>query len=119
VAVSYSPSSKTMHHVKLLSAGSCGLVVGLSFEKLRQNFILRKQNGQDGDDYLLRQSLPGLPIFATVSAATPMTTLATVEVPEKEIGKQTSVPAALPGATRVAEIMRYGFPSLSNVRTRK
>lgn len=49
-------------------------------------------------------ALPGLPIFGTVSAATPF-------VPD---GEKPKIAAT---GKRVSEIMKYGFPSLDNIRS--
>lgn len=51
-------------------------------------------------------SKPGLPIFSTVSAA--------ALIPHNEIVDK---PAIIPTQSRVAQIMRYGFPSLDNIRS--
>ncbi len=70
------------------------------------------------DEIRLRGPLPGLPIFGTVSAATPIPSQAvpaissSLAVPEKP-GQM------VPGPSRVSEIMRFGFPGMDNVRARK
>lgn len=51
-------------------------------------------------------SKPGLPIYATVSAAVP--------VPRSEISVS---PAIIPTENRIATIMKYGFPGLDNIRS--
>ncbi|CAB3360683.1 Hypothetical predicted protein [Cloeon dipterum] len=57
--------------------------------------------GMVSERYRLSQKLdkPGLPIFSTVSAATPLESAITKPV------------------NRVSEIMRFGFPSLDNIRS--
>ena len=64
---------------------------------------------------------PALPIFGTVSASTalsPPITPSEVPVP---IGKDALdiPPEPRPGISRVAEIMRFGFPGLDNIRSHR
>ena len=64
---------------------------------------------------------PALPIFGTVSASTalsPPITPSEVPVP---IGKDAIdiPPEPRPGISRVAEIMRFGFPGLDNIRSHR
>ncbi|XP_075214151.1 endonuclease G, mitochondrial [Lycorma delicatula] len=55
--------------------------------------------------------LPGLPIFGTVSAAAPI-------ISNKEVAEDPFNPQEKLGPSgRVSEIMKFGFPSLSNLRT--
>nr|ACO15198.1 Endonuclease G, mitochondrial precursor [Caligus clemensi] len=58
-----------------------------------------------------QNALPGLPTLATVSAASPI------------IGSDRALnkvpPVSEKGSLRVAEIMRFGFPSLDTIRSRK
>ena len=81
---------------------------------------MEKDIGQS-DEFILRSSTPCLPIFGTVSAATPIPSHATSNLPA--ISSGLSVPekpaSGLPGPARVSEIMRFGFPGLANVRARK
>lgn len=58
-------------------------------------------------NHLNLTSKPGLPVFGTVSAA--------ALIPRNEIVDKPAVIA--PGESRVAQIMRYGFPSLDNIRS--
>ena len=73
------------------------------------------------DGFQLRGPLPGLPIFGTVSAATPIPSQPLETLPA--ISSSLPVPAKpgqiVPGPSRVSEIMRFGFPGLDNVRARK
>ena len=70
------------------------------------------------DEFVLRNPMPCLPIFGTVSAATPIPSHATQTLPA--MSSSLSVPEKpVPGPARVSEIMRYGFPGLANVRARK
>ncbi|XP_057375067.1 endonuclease G, mitochondrial-like [Daphnia carinata] len=61
------------------------------------------------DDVLL--SKPGLPIFGTVSAAS------IVPANTKLDERRSIPPEPIPGASRVSQIMRFGFPGLDNVRS--
>ncbi len=72
------------------------------------------------------QRRPGHPLFGTVSAATPVAPAPVapapvVVVPEVPIpSKETGLPTEpLPGTNRIAEIMRFGFPGLDNIRSRR
>ena len=73
------------------------------------------------DEIQFRGPLPGLPIFGTVSAATPIPSQALETLPA--ISSSLAVPdkpgQIVPGPSRVSEIMRFGFPGLDNVRARK
>eukprot|EP00095_Tigriopus_kingsejongensis_P002103 maker-scaffold244_size240795-snap-gene-1.43 protein:Tk02103 transcript:maker-scaffold244_size240795-snap-gene-1.43-mRNA-1 annotation:"hypothetical protein AaeL_AAEL002064" len=64
----------------------------------------------------------GLPIFGSVSAATPMTQLAPIQTqPEVDVPqKDLTIPSEpQPGQSRIMEIMRFGFPGLDNVRSHR
>lgn len=62
---------------------------------------------QQQTNHLNLTSKPGLPVFSTVSAAS--------LIPRNEIiDKPAIIPA---GESRVAQIMRFGFPSLDNIRS--
>lgn len=88
-----------------------GFLAGISYERYRTTNTLEKCN----DPYLIYaserfkkvSSLPALPIFGTVSAATPF-------VPDTIKEKS---PEAISGSNRVSQIMKYGFPGLDNVRS--
>jgi len=110
-----------MLNARILTAGSVGLVSGLCLEKLKRKYdSLNENNLTKNDETIFRQPLPGLPIFGTVSAATPIPSVAetmpaiqsSLTVPDKPI------PSA-PAPTRCSEIMKFGFPSLANVKARK
>ena len=64
---------------------------------------------------------PGLPLFGSVSASTalsPRITPSEVPVPtNKEIIEVPPEPKQ--GISRVAEIMRFGFPGLDNIRSHR
>lgn len=85
-----------------------GFLAGISFERYRTTSTLEKCT----DPYLIYASdrfkkvsaLPALPIFGTVSAATPF-------VPDTIQEKSPETP------NRVSQIMKYGFPGLDNVRS--
>lgn len=88
-----------------------GFLAGISYERYRTSNILEKCS----DPYLIYASerfkkilaLPALPIFGTVSAATPF-------VPDTINEKS---PEAINVPNRVSQIMKYGFPGLDNVRS--
>jgi hypothetical protein len=77
-------------------------------------------------DFEFRKPKPGLPIFGTVSAATPIpsetlpsiqSSLALPEKPGQIIPQKPG--QMIPAPSRVSEIMRFGFPGMANVRARK
>ncbi|XP_068625046.1 endonuclease G, mitochondrial [Battus philenor] len=76
--------------VQLGIVGVTGYYVGLNKNKIG---LLNNLVEVDGKKI---RNMPGLPIFGTVSAATPY-----IET----------------GSTRVSQIMKYGFPGLDNVRS--
>lgn len=80
--------------ILLSGAGLSGFLVGSYFENKHNllNTLKLKHT---------HKSYPGLPLFGTVSAATPFTPAL------KEQGS----------ASRVSQIMKYGFPGLDNVRS--
>ncbi|KAF4522475.1 hypothetical protein B566_EDAN002560 [Ephemera danica] len=88
---------------KILALGSVGLggwVCGTFSERY-------KLDSWNQNVLSTLQPKPGLPIFSTVSAASPIN-----PVPKP------SQPINQPGKTnRVSEIMKYGFPSLDNIRS--
>lgn len=84
-----------------------GFLAGISYERYKTASTLDNCN----DPYLFYSSerlkkissLPALPVFGTVSAATPFVPSTTQE--------------STPVANRVSQIMKYGFPGLDNVRS--
>ena len=72
---------------------------------------------ENPDEFLIRNPLPALPIFGTVSAATPIPSQPLETLPA--ISSSLSVPEkpvpSVPGPTRVSEIMRFGFPGVVSV----
>lgn len=76
--------------VGISTVGLSGYLVGTQIERYK-----KKSNGSINSELFTK---PGLPIFATVSAATP-------------IGDSTYSP------TRVSQIMKYGFPGMDNIRS--
>ncbi|TGZ55954.1 Endonuclease G, mitochondrial [Temnothorax longispinosus] len=54
------------------------------------------------------RSMPGLPLFGTVSAATPLTPAES----DHDMGSKVSSTV-----TRVSQIMKFGFPGLDHVRS--
>lgn len=98
--------------LKLALASGSSFLAGVLYHKYESRKI---------DNFLVQK--PGLPIFGTVSAASvavlspPMSEPAVPILPEK---KSDLVPAEPPkGYSRVAEIMRFGFPGFDNIRSRK
>lgn len=66
-----------------------------------------------------RLHLPGLPLGAQVSASVamvPHTTETGLSIPPRETGVP---PEPVEGSPRVAQIMRFGFPGLDNIRSHK
>ncbi|XP_055917593.1 endonuclease G, mitochondrial [Eupeodes corollae] len=94
--------------VSSIAGGSYLLGTRIERQRLQQNF----DKATATDPYLFCnkdslwkdiQSKPGLPVFATVSAAVP--------VPATETKNLTATPS------RVSQIMKYGFPGLDHVRS--
>lgn len=96
--------------LKLILATGGGFLAGFAYNK--------KSNGQA--EIL---SKPGLPLFGTVSAASVAVlspNLSEPAVPILPAPNKDLIPAEPPkGYSRVAEIMRFGFPSFDNIRSRK
>ncbi|KAG8042602.1 hypothetical protein G9C98_005236 [Cotesia typhae] len=82
----------------LASAGIGGWYAGTYYER---NY--KYVNSDSGEKNLKIKQMPGLPFFATVSAAVPM-------VPSDNDSSKVST-------SRVSQIMKYGFPSLDNIRS--
>ena len=102
------------------SAGGFGVFAGIKYQESKQenSFLNWKRE-------LLPERRPGLPLFGSVSAATPIpesrlapiTAEPEVPVPQKEVP---GLPAEPPrGTNRIAEIMRFGFPGLDNIRSHR
>lgn len=85
-------SYKKLLHVTVLSTVSIG------------SFYLGSQNERKNLFKNKFKDLPGLPVFGTVSAATPMPYVEKAEI-------------VTSNASRVSQIMKYGFPGLDNVRS--
>ena len=91
--------------VGVAGAASVGWMVGREGERRERR--LREEKWQ---------RVPGFPLAGSVSAATPI-------IPgNQETGivrrdHQDLVPEPGPGAGRVAQIMRFGFPGLDNIRS--
>nr|AKB95591.1 DNA/RNA non-specific endonuclease [Laodelphax striatellus] len=85
---------KTLGSYSLIGAG--GWVFGTYCERYKENECIATPRRQ--------KSVPGLPIFGSVSAAVPISTSGNdIAVKESE--------------SRVSQIMKYGFPSLANIRS--
>jgi len=93
-----------------LCAGGVGLALGIGLDRL---VLENKQNG----------ALPAMPAFATVSAATAVQLSPPLSAPSTAIPFKPNVhdvpPEPRPGFSRIAEIMRFGFPGLDNIRSRR
>ena len=107
--------AKITQVLKLATASGIGAAVGISITSSKENELKTKS--------LISKRPPGLPIFASVSAAepiraplAPVPTEPAVPVPKKELGIP---PEPAPGTNRIAEIMRFGFPGLDNIRSHK
>ena len=94
--------------VKLLIATGSGFLAGITYHKhVQSTESFRK---------------PGLPIFGSVSAASAAVLSPAVTEPAIPTfpEKTDLVPAEPPkGISRVAEIMRFGFPGFDNIRSRR
>ena len=103
--------------VRLALATTGGFFTGFLYNKHVH------QSSQSTEDYVRKPGMPGLLLFKTVSAASavvlspPISEPAVPLIQEKQLDL---IPAEPPkGYSRVAEIMRFGFPSFSNIRSRK
>lgn len=88
-------SKKLIKYFLLSSASVGGFIAGTTFE--------RKYKLWGDTTHQTFKTYPGLPIYGTVSAATPFSPVPAVQEPVS--------------VNRVAQIMKYGFPSLDNVRS--
>ncbi|XP_072745711.1 endonuclease G, mitochondrial [Anoplolepis gracilipes] len=90
----------------LTSVGLGGWYLGKFSEQRRHS------NEKDNETSVLSrmpiQSMPGLPLFGTVSAATSLT----FDESNREMGSKVSSIA-----TRVSQIMKFGFPGLDHIRS--
>lgn len=95
-------SSKILSRLgKYTGVGIVGYIAGSFVEKWKlYDGVLQKNN---------LPHWPGLPVFGTVSAATPFAPDSQVAVPGGEV--------TYSKPSRIAQIMKYGFPSLDNVRS--
>ena len=104
----------------ILSTGS-SFLAGIYCHK---QYNLQKSNLSDPNENYHVVKRPGLPMFGTVSAASPVAVMspaltepAVPLLPEKP---KDLIPAEPPkGYSRVAEIMRFGFPGFDNIRSRR
>ena len=106
-------NKQKMSKLKLLVSSSGGLVAGYFIHKYGSNNSISSTI----------ESLPGCPKFGTVSAASvavmsPPTT-SSLPMPIPELNKNEIPPEPQKGISRVAEIMRFGFPGFDNIRSRK
>ncbi|XP_076660654.1 endonuclease G, mitochondrial [Halictus rubicundus] len=100
--------TKVILNVSTLSTvGFSGWFLGKYFEQKKH---LSEENECRADIFSDTnvKGMPGLPLFGTVSAATAF-------VPQETVTNMG--PKLSSTATRVSEIMRYGFPGLDNVRS--
>ncbi|XP_058806154.1 endonuclease G, mitochondrial [Phymastichus coffea] len=93
--------------LRLSATGLIGWFAGKYYE--RQNWV------NDGRQVLLPgtnvRSMPGLPIFGTVSAASPI-----VPVDNNTVGSDMGSKLSV-SESRISQIMKYGFPGLDHVRS--
>ena len=109
--------------LKLILATGSSFLAGIYCHK--QYNHLQKSNLNDPNENYHVVKRPGLPMFGTVSAASPVAVMspaltepAVPLLPEKP--KLDVIPAEPPkGYSRVAEIMRFGFPGFDNIRSRR
>jgi len=107
-----------LYGARLAGAGAVGVAMGVYLDRKLLNPDSRIHNGSGGG-----ASMPGLPSFATVSAATavqmsPPVSAPVVPLPAKPVAPEVP-PEPMPGFSRIAEIMRFGFPGLDNIRSHK
>ncbi|CRK87263.1 CLUMA_CG001065, isoform A [Clunio marinus] len=86
--------------ILLSSIGSAGFYLG------RKSVENRELKNIFCDEKINLKSKPGLPVFSTVSAA--------ALIPRNEFSDK---PTIVSQESRVSQIMRFGFPSLDNVRS--
>ncbi|XP_055644673.1 endonuclease G, mitochondrial [Toxorhynchites rutilus septentrionalis] len=98
-------SSSLMSRFLLISSVGIGSYFTGSYIERQKRLCDSDDYVSDGKEYPINRvkPKPALPIFATVSAASP------IPVEEKSV-----VPN---NVSRIAQIMRYGFPGLDNVRS--
>jgi len=107
--------------LKLILATGSSFLAGIYCHK---QYNLQKSNLNDPNENYHVVKRPGLPMFGTVSAASPVAVMspaltepAVPLLPEKP---KDLIPAEPPkGYSRVAEIMRFGFPGFDNIRSRR
>ena len=102
---------------KLILASGSGFFAGLCYHK-------KIQQSSTTSDYVYEKKLPGLPTFGTVSAASAVVMSPAITEPAVPIMPEKPrvdlIPAEPPkGYSRVAEIMRFGFPGFENIRSRR
>nr|CAD7457962.1 unnamed protein product [Timema tahoe] len=103
---------KTSFQVTTLLGASIGSwFVGYSFQKTphKSHFCSSCDDALD-ESFCGRKHFPALPIFGSVSAASPI---------EKKLtsSEENAVPHVPSTTNRVSQIMRFGFPGLENVRS--
>lgn len=94
----------------LTSASFGGFIFGKYFEQRR--YSNEENNGIYASSVASIQSMPGLPLFGTVSAAAPLIPVERPTEDNLEMGSKISSTA-----TRVSQIMKFGFPGLDHVRS--
>lgn len=95
-------SKKLIKYFSIGSLATCGFLAGIYTERKRHLC---------NNDHLNIKNMPGLPMFGTVSAASPYTP---VPVPTDP---SITAPEIKTHTSRVSQIMKYGFPSLDQVRS--
>jgi hypothetical protein len=92
---------------------SCAALTGLA-----AGTLLERRRGLPTESQLTK--LPGLPVFGTVSAATPLQSPADGAMVPAGAGDSRVMPksdAEKKLRTRMTEIMKFGFPGRDNVRS--
>ena len=113
------PQSTLRQFAKLGTMGALAGAIGIQIGIKYQETSIPTQPSDN--EPILRRRPPGLPIFASVSAAEPIAlapvpAVPAVPVPRKESGIP---PEPAPGTNRISEIMRFGFPGLDHIRSHK
>ncbi|CAG9859193.1 unnamed protein product [Phyllotreta striolata] len=97
--------SVLLKYISIGSVAACGYLAGIQTERYKN--VLPQNN-------LNLKNMPGLPIFGTVSAAT---SFSPVPVPDQSLASATNALELKSTGNRIAQIMKYGFPGLDNVRS--
>jgi len=105
---------KVLQVAGVAGVASLGWAGGVLYQKNIQN----TSPGDEQTKLKTRRHLPGLPLGAQVSASVAIAphTETGLTIPARDTGLP---PEPVEGAPRVAQIMRFGFPGLDNIRSQK